>query len=188
MRSRPSGQRSERLRLACNERLAQYRSVRVSEGSAVAQPKKSTAKPGAAEPKAKRVTRKQAEEETKKFRFKAEKYKNDPEAINELLGDAQRKAKKQKGPLSGRFDDIMTLTRLVRAYVKGDYREVSWETVALAIGALIYFLSPVDLIPDVIPVVGYIDDAAVIGFVVASIYTDLNNFRDWEASQEAQGA
>lgn len=37
-------------------------------------------------------------------------------------------------------------------------------------------------VPDVIPVVGYVDDAAVIGFVVASIYTDLNNFRDWEAS------
>ena len=77
----------------------------------------------------------------------------------------------------------MTLVRLVRAYVKGEYRDVPWETIALAIGALIYFISPIDAIPDFIPVVGYIDDAAVIGFVIASVYTDLNNFRDWEADQ-----
>lgn len=134
----------------------------------------------AVEPRRKRVTRKQTEEEAKKYRRKADKYKNDPEATDELLRDAQAKAKKHKGPLSGRFDDIMTLIRMVRAYFKGEYRDVPWETIALAIGALIYFLSPVDLIPDPIPLVGYVDDAAVIGFVVASTYTDLNNFRDWE--------
>ncbi len=79
----------------------------------------------------------------------------------------------------------MTLIRLVRAYVKGEYRDLPWETIALAIGALIYFLSPIDLIPDVIPIAGYMDDAAVIGFVVASIHTDLNNFRDWETGKKA---
>lgn len=144
-----------------------------------------TREAGASEPDKKRVTRKQAEEQTKKYRSKANKYKNDPEATDKLLKDAQDKAKKQKGPLSGRFDDIMTLIRLVKAYFKGEYRDVPWETIALAIGALIYFISPVDLIPDPIPVVGYVDDAAVIGFVVASIYTDLNTFRDWEADQKA---
>ena len=146
-------------------------------------PVKATSKAGASKSEAKRLTRKQAEEQTKKFRFKAEKYKNDPDATNKLLEEAQAKANKQKGPLSGRFDDIMTLVRLVRADVKGEYRDVPWETIALAIGALIYFISPIDAIPDFIPVVGYIDDAAVIGFVIASVYTDLNNFRDWEADQ-----
>ncbi len=146
---------------------------------------KSSAKSGASESETKRMTRKQAEEQTKAYRSKAERYKNDPEATDKLLKEAQAKAKKQKGPLSGRFDDIMTLVRLVRAYFKGQYRDVPWETIAMAIGALIYFISPIDLIPDFIPVVGYIDDAAVIGFVVASVYTDLNNFRDWEANQSA---
>jgi uncharacterized membrane protein YkvA (DUF1232 family) len=146
-------------------------------------PMKAKSKAGVSESEVKRLARKQAEEQTKKFRSKAEKYKNDPEATNKLLEEAQAKAKKQKGPLSGRFDDIMTLVRLVRAYVKGEYRDVPWETIALAIGALIYFISPIDAIPDFIPVVGYIDDAAVIGFVVASVYTELNNFRDWETGQ-----
>lgn len=148
-------------------------------------PPKTPAKSGTSDSKAKRMTRKQAEEQTKEYRSKAERYKNDPEATDRLLKEAQAKAKKQKGPLSGRFDDIMTLVRLVRAYFKGQYRDVPWETIAMAIGALIYFISPIDLIPDFIPVVGYVDDAAVIGFVVASVYTDLNNFRDWEANQSA---
>ena len=128
------------------------------------------------------MTSKQAEKQAKKYRAKADRYKDDPEATEKLLKDAQDKAR--KGPLSGRLDDIMALTRLVRAYVKGEYREVPWESIAFAIGALIYFLSPVDLIPDVIPVAGYVDDAAVIALVVASLSTDLSKFRDWEASQQ----
>jgi uncharacterized membrane protein YkvA (DUF1232 family) len=133
--------------------------------------------------KSKRVTSKQAGEQAKKYRSKADSYRNDPEATEKLLKNAQDKAR--KGPLSGRFDDITALVRLVRAYVKGEYREVPWESIALAIGALIYFLSPVDLIPDVIPVAGYVDDAAVIAFVVASLSTDLSKFRDWESRQQA---
>jgi uncharacterized membrane protein YkvA (DUF1232 family) len=79
----------------------------------------------------------------------------------------------------------MTLVRLVRAHSGGRYRDVPWETIALAIGALIYFLSPIDLIPDPIPVAGYVDDAAVVAFVVASLHADLNNFREWEEEKAA---
>jgi uncharacterized membrane protein YkvA (DUF1232 family) len=133
--------------------------------------------------KSKRVTSKQAEKQAKKYRSKADSYRNDPEATEKLLKNAQDKAR--MGPLSDLFDDITAVTRLVRAYVKGEYREVPWESIALAIGALIYFLSPVDLIPDVIPVAGYVDDAAVIAFVVASLSNDLSKFRDWESHQQA---
>lgn len=37
---------------------------------------------------------------------------------------------------------------------------------AIAVGALIYFISPIDLIPDHIPVVGYLDDLAVLSLAV----------------------
>jgi uncharacterized membrane protein YkvA (DUF1232 family) len=68
---------------------------------------------------------------------------------------------------------------------KGSTARCLGKPIALAIAALIYFLSPIDLIPDPLPVVSYIDDVAVIGFVVASIYTDLNNFRGWKESRRA---
>jgi len=129
------------------------------------------------------VTSEQAETQAKKYRSKADSYRNDPDATEKLLTNAQDKA--SKGPLSGRLDEITAMARLVRAYVKGDYRELPWESIALVIGALIYFLSPVDLIPDAIPVAGYVDDAAVIAFVVSYLSHDVNKFQRWEASQQA---
>ena len=75
------------------------------------------------------------------------------------------------------------MIRLVRAYGTGEYKVVPWETVALIIVALVYFVSPLDFIPDVIPVAGYVDDAAVIGFVVASVKTDLDEFVEWETER-----
>jgi uncharacterized membrane protein YkvA (DUF1232 family) len=148
-------------------------------------PRAAASEKRAAERTGKQVSRKQAADAAKKYRSRADRYRNDPEATDKLLKDAQERAKQQTGPLSGRFSDIQTLIRLVRAYRKGQYKEVPWETIALAIGALIYLLSPVDLIPDPIPVAGYVDDVAVIGFVVASITVDLENFRDWEETQKA---
>lgn len=87
--------------------------------------------------------------------------------------------------MSGSFDEIVTLVRLVRAYVRGEYNDVPWESIALVVGALLYFVSPIDLIPDFVPVAGYVDDAAVIGFVIKSIGNDLREFRDWEDEQPA---
>jgi uncharacterized membrane protein YkvA (DUF1232 family) len=48
--------------------------------------------------------------------------------------------------------------------------------------AIIYFVNPFDLIPDFIPVIGYLDDVAVIALAVASIHNDLDDFRAWEAN------
>jgi uncharacterized membrane protein YkvA (DUF1232 family) len=130
------------------------------------------------------ITKADAEREAQKRARRANKYRNNPEETEKLLNRAKAKAKKNKGPLAGKLDDLMALMRMVRAYVRGEYRDVPWESIAVAIGAIIYFVSPVDAIPDVIPGVGYIDDAAVIAFVVVSIQGDLEEFREWEAEQE----
>jgi uncharacterized membrane protein YkvA (DUF1232 family) len=131
------------------------------------------------------ISKKDATEQVKKAQKRADKYKDNPEAAEKLLKDAQAKAKKHKGPITERLDELMTLIRLVRAYFNGQYRDLPWETIALALGAVIYFVSPIDLIPDVIPVAGYIDDAAVIGLVIASLANDLENFREWESTRKA---
>jgi uncharacterized membrane protein YkvA (DUF1232 family) len=47
--------------------------------------------------------------------------------------------------------------------------KTSLKKKAIAVGALIYFISPIDLIPDHIPVVGYLDDLAVLSLAVNSL-------------------
>ena len=76
----------------------------------------------------------------------------------------------------------MAMLRLIRAYYTGAYREIPWQSLVLIIIAVIYFVSPIDLIPDWIPVIGLIDDAFVVGLVLKSVKDDLDAFMEWETS------
>lgn len=113
---------------------------------------------------------------------KAQSLVDDKSKVSTLLTEAISKADKNKGPLKKVWDDLVTLIRLIRAWVSGNYRDVPWQTIVSAIAAILYFVNPFDLIPDFLPVIGYIDDAAIIGFVIASISSDIAKFRDWEQS------
>lgn len=81
------------------------------------------------------------------------------------------------GPLMQLWDDIKTMTAMLRDYTDGSYRDVPWTTVASITAAVLYFVSPIDLIPDVIPGVGYVDDAAVIAMCVKSFRCDIETYR-----------
>ena len=82
------------------------------------------------------------------------------------------------------FKDIPTLCDIVRDYVKGNYKEVPVGSIIAALAALIYFVSPIDAIPDFIPVVGYLDDVTVIAVALQFIHSDLEEYRKWKEAQE----
>ncbi|MDT0649434.1 YkvA family protein [Autumnicola edwardsiae] len=85
-----------------------------------------------------------------------------------------------KGKLSRYLGDVQLLFSLVRDYANGSYREMPWNIVASVGGALLYVLSPIDIIPDFIPVIGYLDDAAVIAFCLNLIEKDLAAYKVWK--------
>lgn len=89
-----------------------------------------------------------------------------------------------EGPLKKFFNDITLLLSMVRDYWGGEYREIPWTTIAAAVAALAYVLSPVDLIPDFIPVIGYIDDAAVVALCLSAIKSDLENYKRWKTPKK----
>ena len=74
---------------------------------------------------------------------------------------------------------VPIMISLVRNYIKKEYTDPPVTTIASIIVTLIYFLSPIDLIPDTIPGVGYLDDAAVIAGCLALIKTDIEDYRLW---------
>ena len=74
------------------------------------------------------------------------------------------------------INQVKLLFELVRAYVDGSYRAVPWASIAMAVAALLYFLTPFDLIPDIIPGIGFIDDAFVVKFALTAIQSDLRTF------------
>jgi uncharacterized membrane protein YkvA (DUF1232 family) len=102
-----------------------------------------------------------------------------------LAAQAAAKAQKNKAALQKVWDDLLTLTRLLRAWARREYMTVPWRTLVAVTAALIYFLNPFDLIPDFLPTLGLVDDATLVALVVASISEDLARFREWEAEQGA---
>ncbi|MCP9472501.1 MAG: YkvA family protein [Nitrospira sp.] len=79
--------------------------------------------------------------------------------------------------------DLPLLVRLLRAWKQGRYPGLSARTLMIVAGALLYLLSPVDLVPDFIPGVGVIDDLAVLALVLQSLAQDLAAFRAWEQNR-----
>ncbi|MBG8553934.1 DUF1232 domain-containing protein [Hymenobacter sp. BT594] len=84
------------------------------------------------------------------------------------------------------FDVARTVVRLVRNYVSGDYRQIDTGTIVSALGVLLYTLSPVDLVPDFIPVVGFLDDLALLSWFVEKFQGEITRFREWEKTHAAE--
>ncbi len=81
-------------------------------------------------------------------------------------------------------EKFLTLGRLVKAYAKGEYRAIPWKSMLTIVAAILYFISPFDLISDFIPVIGLSDDLSVLLWTYNSIKSDINNFLDWEESDQ----
>jgi uncharacterized membrane protein YkvA (DUF1232 family) len=118
---------------------------------------------------------------------RAEVYARDPEKAKKLVDQAMNKAKRiNKGPLEEVWGYLTGLIRMTRAYFTRQYTGVSWKSIVLVIAGLIYFVSPIDFFPDVIPVIGHIDDAMVVAFVARQIKVDLDDFMAWEISRQVE--
>ena len=78
---------------------------------------------------------------------------------------------------------LFTLGRLAKAYAAGEYREVPWKTMLVVLAAVIYFVNPLDLVPDMIPIAALTDDFAVLVWVYNSLGTEIEKFPAWESSR-----
>jgi len=124
----------------------------------------------------------------KKFLAAAEGYIKQPTRLKKLLTDAYAKAseKKELGTLAHKaWETLQSLFRLIKLSISGEYTELPSTTVVGAVAVLIYFISPIDLIPDFIPVLGLLDDMALLAWFSTSIKHELDKFHAWEQAKAA---
>ena len=76
--------------------------------------------------------------------------------------------------------DVTLFICLVRDYSNGSYRKVPYKSIAAVVAGLVYILNPIDIIPDFIPVIGYIDDAIIIAFCLKMVEKDLQTYQVWK--------
>ena len=121
----------------------------------------------------------------KKFLQTAEGYLRQPTRMKQLLTDAYKKAsqKNDVGTLAHEaWETLQVMFRLIKASISGEYTGVPGTTIAAAVAVLIYFLSPIDLIPDFIPVIGLLDDVALVAWFSTTLKGEMDKFEEWENS------
>lgn len=112
---------------------------------------------------------------------KAADYLQSKEKLTGLLDKATRKAGGRKSGLKEVWGSLMSFFRLIRAYLNGSYRQVSTQGLLMIVAAVVYFVSPIDLIPDFILGLGLIDDATVLAWTIRACASDLAAFLAWES-------
>ena len=100
-----------------------------------------------------------------------------------LLFAVASKGASQGNRLGKLKDDLRLLQALCLAYWRGEYRAISPKALISVVAGLMYFLSPVDAIPDFIPVFGMLDDIAVLAWLMKVLDDELNAFRAWRNRQ-----
>jgi len=101
-----------------------------------------------------------------------------------LANSAQQKATKQVShKIANVLDSIKASYRLIRAYANGSYRDISLENFGLIVAAIIYFVMPLDALPDFIAGLGLTDDAAILAWTFGKVSEELDRFLDWEGSE-----
>lgn len=118
-------------------------------------------------------------------RARARTMLDDPEALKRVAHESDRRGASRSGAFAPVMDDFRTLVRMVVAYARGNYRDIPIDSLALVVAGLLYVVSPLDLVPDALPVVGFLDDAVVVGWVIKSVRYELDAFRAWEVGQES---
>lgn len=114
----------------------------------------------------------------------AEAYVGDPKRLGSLVADAVGKINIiPRGPFGETWPYLLAMVRVIRDFQRGEYRDLAAPKLLIIIAAIIYFVSPFDVIPDWIPVLGHIDDAFVVSLALKSVRTDLDTFMAWETAR-----
>jgi len=105
--------------------------------------------------------------------------KEDIEKVTKKADEIEKKVR-DSGPLRRYIEDVKLLLFLVKDYWSGNYKEIPYWAIGATVFVLLYVLSPIDLIPDFIPVVGLVDDAAVVALCLYMIEQELHDYSEWK--------
>ena len=117
---------------------------------------------------------------------KASTFENQKERIGQLLkrlSDKLRSVNWGTARLQKAKEALLTLSNLTKAYAQGRYREIPWKAIVSILAAIIYFINPFDLIPDMIPLLGLTDDASILFWVYNTVKDEVDKFLEWEKAQ-----
>lgn len=80
--------------------------------------------------------------------------------------------------------DVPKLCDMLIDTINGEYKSIPYSSLVIVAIAFIYAVSPIDLLPDAIPLAGFIDDACILKVVIDTIKNDLESYTSWKKTRE----
>ena len=125
-----------------------------------------------------------SEEETKKVNEKFNSFKRKAYSEDDMkkVFDNEDKimGKMNDMNLKGFIEEVKIFFLMLKDFFTRKYTEVPVGTIMAIAGSLLFVLSPIDIIPDFIPVVGFLDDAGVIAACMNFVKIDLENYKKFK--------
>ncbi len=119
----------------------------------------------------------------KRAKRTAQEALHDPVKLHKILNAAVDKIltlRKENKEFDRLMMKVGASIRMVKAYKQNRYTQMPWRSMVLIIGGLVYFVMPLDLIPDFLPIVGFLDDATIMIWIFSALRKDIEAFEDWE--------
>ena len=124
-----------------------------------------------------------------KFREKAKTIVGDHEELKKVLEElnARLEATENDDSLKDKMVNYLKLIgRMLSNTMSGAYTDVPWQTLVMILAGLLYFLAPLDALPDFIPIAGFLDDATILVWLGRCFKEDLEQYKSWEAANFSQ--
>lgn len=119
------------------------------------------------------------------YQSKADKIASSRAKLARLLKEATEKLNRvsEIPAVQESKEQIEIIFRMVKAHISHEYRGFSNRTIGLFALGLLYFILPIDFIPDFIPIIGYVDDLTVLMAIFKSVSSDVEKFLEWERTK-----
>lgn len=100
-----------------------------------------------------------------------------------LLLSVVRKRDKAGVTIAALGDNLRLLQGLCMAWWRGEYRAINPQALLAIVAGLVYFVAPFDALPDWLPVLGFVDDLAVLTWIMQRWHDELASYRAWRDAQ-----
>ncbi len=82
------------------------------------------------------------------------------------------------------LEHVQLFLRMIKKSFTGEYSSFSNKTLLSLVFGLLYFVTPLDVVPDFIPLLGFSDDLSIIYFILKNFKSDIEAFKVWEFNQQ----
>lgn len=122
------------------------------------------------------------DQEIGRWQRKADTYIDNPSKIKSLLIKAVSKAEHNKhlAIINKLWDKIHLLFSLIKDWLSGSYKDISRSAILLILAGLLYFVSPLDLLPDWLVGLGFVDDVTFLALIINQLDKELLKYKSWK--------